>query len=131
MNANSPLAKKRRLLLLGGLAAGFLNGLLGAGGGILIVWILGKVLGDATDDGKDIFACALAVMLPISALSTLSYAFSGGIPDHNLGRFLLPGILGGLCGAFLLDRLRIGAVKTIFAVLVILSGIVMVVGRSS
>ena len=70
-------------------------------------------------------------MLPISALSTLSYAFSGGIPDHNLGRFLLPGILGGLCGAFLLDRLRIGAVKTIFAVLVILSGIVMVVGRSS
>lgn len=127
MNSQAKLASKRRLLLLGGLAAGFLNGLLGAGGGIVIVWILEKVLRDSTHDARDVFANALAVMLPISATSTVSYAISGGLPEGNISRFLLPAVLGGLLGAFLLDRISTRAVKRLFCLLVILSGIVMVV----
>ncbi|MBE6661865.1 MAG: hypothetical protein E7606_01135 [Ruminococcaceae bacterium] len=127
MNSQAKLASKRRLLLLGGLAAGFLNGLLGAGGGIVIVWILEKVLRDSTHDARDVFANALAVMLPISAMSTVSYAISGGLPEGNISRFLLPAVLGGLLGAFLLDRISTRSVKRLFCLLVILSGIVMVV----
>lgn len=127
MNSQIQLVKKRRLLLWGGLAAGFLNGLLGAGGGIVIIWILEKTLGYRTDDKRDVFANALAVMLPISAMSAISYAVSGGLPRDDITRFLFPAILGGLLGAFLLDRIGADTVKTLFCLLVILSGVVMVV----
>ena len=127
MNSHARHTKKRRLLLLGGLAAGFLNGLLGAGGGIVIIWILEKTVGHITDDKRDVFANALAVMLPISAMSTVSYAISGGLPQGDITRFLFPAVFGGLLGAFLLDRIGADAVKTLFCLLVILSGIVMVV----
>ena len=129
MNSQAKLASKRRLLLMGGLAAGFLNGLLGAGGGIVIVWILEQVLRDVTRDARDVFANALAVMLPVSAMSTVSYAISGGLPQGNIARFLLPAVLGGLLGAFLLDRISTRAVKRLFCLLVILSGILLIVGR--
>ena len=129
MNTTNQLAIKRRYLVLGGLVAGFLNGLLGAGGGIVIVWILEKAIGNATNDARDIFAGALAVMLPISAVSTVSYAISGNLPTEDITRFLLPAILGGLLGAFLLDKISVAAVKTLFCFLVILSGIIMVIGR--
>lgn len=129
MNSQIGLAAKRRLLLVGGLAAGFLNGLLGAGGGIVIVWILEKTIGSMTADKRDIFANALAVMLPISVMSAVSYAVSGNLPRGDVTRFLIPGVLGGLFGAFLLDKIGAGAVKTLFCLLVILSGIIMVVGR--
>ena len=127
MNSQIRLVKKRRLLLWGGLAAGFLNGLLGAGGGIVIIWILEKTLEYRTDDKRDVFANALAVMLPISAMSAISYAVSGGLPRDDITRFLFPAILGGLLGAFLLDRIGADTVKTLFCLLVILSGVVMVV----
>lgn len=129
MNSSNQLAVKRRYLLLGGLAAGFANGLLGAGGGIIIVWILAKAIGDITKDSRDVFANALAVMLPISFVSTVTYAISGSLPSDDVKRFILPAVLGGLLGAFLLDKIRADAVKTLFCFLVILSGILMVVGR--
>lgn len=129
MNTFDRLNVKRRVLLFGGLAAGFLNGLLGAGGGIVIIWILEKAMGDITRDSRDIFANALAVMLPISAVSTITYAISGSLPTEDITRFVLPAILGGLFGAFLLDKISTAAVKTLFCFLVILSGIMMVIGR--
>ncbi len=129
MNLSEKLKIKRRYLILGGLAAGVANGLLGAGGGIIIVWILQKAIGDLTGDSRDVFANALAVMLPISAVSAISYAVAGSMPRDDVSRFILPAILGGLVGAYLLDRLSIESVKTLFCVLVVLSGIIMVIGR--
>ena len=60
------------LLVLGGILSGFVNGLLGAGGGIIIVFILSKLLKES--DSRDVFANAICVMLPLSALSCLIYA---------------------------------------------------------
>lgn len=127
MNSQNQLAVRRHVLLLGGLAAGFVNGLLGAGGGIIIVWILEKALGGMARDGKDIFANALAVMLPVSAVSTISYALSGALPSGDITRFLIPAVLGGLLGAFLLDKFSTETTKTLFCALVILSGILMII----
>lgn len=129
MNTQNQLSVRRRFLILGGLAAGFANGLLGAGGGIIIVWTLTKALEGTVKDSKDIFANALAVMLPVSAMSAISYAARGSLPTDGILRFILPAVLGGVTGAFLLDRISAGAVKTLFSFLVILSGIIMVIGR--
>ena len=62
---------KRHLPLLvgGGLAVGLLGGLLGAGGGIVAVFVLGKVLKDTEADGKDVFANTVAIVIPLCIFS--------------------------------------------------------------
>ena len=122
---------KNAFLILGGLAAGFMNGLLGAGGGILLVFIMNAMIlrhGTSTDvDNRDILANALASMLPVTAVSVISYATRGALPKEDLSFFLIPAIIGGVGGAWLLDRMNATLVRTIFAIIVIFSGIAMIV----
>jgi len=122
---------KNAFLILGGLAAGFMNGLLGAGGGILLVFIMNAMIlrhGTSTDvDNRDILANALASMLPVTAVSVISYATRGALPKEDLSLFLIPAIIGGVGGAWLLDRMNATLVRTIFAIIVIFSGIAMIV----
>ena len=54
---------------LGGFGAGLLNGLLGAGGGMVVVPLL-SALGTA---GKKSHATALAVIVPLSVVSAVLY----------------------------------------------------------
>ena len=116
------------LLVLGGLAAGFLNGLLGAGGGILAVLVLGKTVGRAhAVDSRDLFAGALVSMFPVTVVSLIGYAMQGAVSMENAEILVLPAIAGGVGGAFLLDRLKVETLKRIFTVIVILSGIILLV----
>ncbi len=115
------------LLLLFGLAAGVVNGLLGAGGGILIVYALGYALGGQDADARDLYANALCVMLPISALSCMRYAMGGHLSVDGFSRYVLPALLGGLAGGLLLGRLKTHALKKLFGALVIYSGLVLII----
>ena len=111
-----------------GFAAGIVNGVLGAGSGVLIVYALQAVLGKTLTDSRDVFANATAVILPVSLFSTVSYFLHGAMPPAApLGRYLLPGVLGGLCGAWLLGRLPEVTVKRIFGGVILLSGLIMLV----
>lgn len=113
------------LLLFGGLATGLVNGLLGAGGGIVAVFVLVKALGPALTDRRDVFANAIAIILPLSTVSVISYAFSGAIPTAELGTMVLPAVLGGLLGGILLDRIDPLWIQLIFSAIVLYSGIAM------
>ena len=115
------------LLLLFGLSAGFVNGLLGAGGGILIVYALGYALGEQGTDARDLYANALCIMLPISALSCVRYAISGYLSLDGFSHYVLPALLGGLAGGILLGRLKTHALKKLFGALVIYSGLVLII----
>lgn len=110
-----------------GLLAGFLNGLLGAGGGIPVVFALSAVLKKEMADHRDLYANALCVMLPISAVSCLRYALAGNLQTEGFGIYALPAVLGGLAGGFLLGRLRGVWLKRLFGVLVIWSGVLLIV----
>lgn len=114
-------------LLAIGLAAGVANGLLGAGGGIVIVYGIGSVLGERLKDGNDVFATALCVMLPVSVVSCLIYAYRGHMSTEGFGIFAIPAIVGGAVGGFLLGKIRSDAVKKLFAALVVVSGILLIV----
>lgn len=116
---------KFTLLALGGLAGGLANGLLGAGGGIVMTFVLEKALEDEIER-RDIFANVIAATLPISLLSTAIYAGKGNISTERFSVFVIPAIVGGLVGAFLLSRISTVWLKRIFALLVIWSGIYMV-----
>ena len=115
------------ILLLFGFLAGTVNGLLGAGGGILIVYAMAYALRDVETDTRDFYANALCVMLPISALSCIRYAAGGHLPIESFSRYAIPALLGGIAGGFLLGRLKVGALKKLFAALVIYSGIVLII----
>lgn len=114
-------------LMLIGLTAGIANGLLGAGGGTVIVFGIARVLGDSLKDGNDVFATALCVMLPVSAVSCIIYALRGHINTQGFGAFALPAIIGGTVGGLLLGKVKAAWVKKLFAVLVIISGILLIV----
>lgn len=125
-------SQKTIFLIIGGLVAGFINGLLGAGGGILLVFMLGALLPTVEDDEteqsadkRDIFANALASMLPVTAISVISYAARGDIHLEGAEIYLFPAIIGGLLGAWLLDKLRFSTARRLFSIIVIASGIAM------
>lgn len=111
-------------LALGGLFAGFTNGLLGAGGGIIIVYLLSDLLKDKASS-RDIFANSLCVMFPVSLVSCAVYFLRGGIELSSMGLFLLPAILGGVIGGFALSRINTKFLKKIFSLLVIVSGAIL------
>lgn len=112
-------------LLLGGLITGLINGLLGAGGGIVAVFVLTKVLGSALTDRRDVFANAIAIILPLSLISVISYAIGGSMPRGELNLLVVPAVLGGLLGGILLDRIDPLIVQLIFSAIVLYSGITM------
>ena len=129
MNSQNTTKQHLPLLIGGGLAVGLLGGLLGAGGGIIAVFVLGKVLRDTEADGKDIFANTVAIVVPLCIFSLVNYASKGAIPMREASSLILPAILGGLLGGFLLDKLKVDAVRTLFGILILISGILMLSGR--
>jgi len=116
------------LPLLGiGLLAGFLNGLLGAAGGIAVVLGLRALFRNKPIDGHSFYTTAIAVMLPLSCLSAWRYARGGHLPSVSPWGLILPAVLGGALGALLLKSIKPQLLKRIFAAVVLVSGIILAV----
>ena len=105
--------------------AGGMNGFLGTGAGIVLVYLL-SYLNRGKREIKDNFAMAVVLVLPMSAVSLYFYV-KGGNVDYELLRIsVLPAILGGILGAYLMDKIDKRWLSLIFAALVIYSGFRMV-----
>lgn len=109
-----------------GLATGFTNGLLGAGGGIIALMGLRALFQKKGVNGHSFYATIIAVMLPLSALSAWQYHRAGHLPPVSFWHLILPSLLGGALGALLLRRISPHALNCIFSVVVLISGIVLV-----
>ena len=114
-----------RAILLG-FFAGLLNGLLGAGGGIILVRGAEKVLPREYHEGRDIFANALCVMLPLSAVSAIAYVLRGSVAGVDFAPFVLPAVIGGVGGGMLLAVIDTRLLRLIFSALVVWSGFSMI-----
>ncbi len=120
---------KKSLLALGflaaaGAAAGFCNGFLGAGGGIILLYAIKRInpVKGATAE-RDNFASVVAAVLPLCIVSAITYSGRGNFSGELFARLILPAAMGGVCGAFLTDKLNTSHIKNIFAVIVIVAGI--------
>ncbi|MBQ9802758.1 MAG: sulfite exporter TauE/SafE family protein [Clostridia bacterium] len=120
------LIKQAFFLLPLGLLAGFINGLLGAAGGIAVVLGLRALHGKRVANGRSFYTTALAVMLPLSILTVWQYAGKGHLPATSLEAVVFPALVGGACGALLLPHVPTGAMHRIFSVAVIVSGLLLV-----
>lgn len=115
-----------------GLAAGFLAGLLGIGGGFVIVpaltWILLKSPGMEGIAVHVAVATSLATMLVTSAFSVLAHQRKAAI-QWPLVRGLAPGLLiGAGLGAWLADRLPASGLGRIFGLLALAVGVKLLMG---
>ena len=116
------MKKETRFLLLLGGAAGFVNGLLGTGGGIILLF--GGLLAARSErsDTRDLFAGTALVTLLLSVVSAVIYFCRGKITTDGLAPYLLPALAGGALGAHLLDRLPTSLIERLFGVLVVVAG---------
>lgn len=111
--------------VLSGTAAGVVNGFIGTGGGIILIFVLSKLMGKSNT--KDTFATVIAAILPMSAVSAISYYNQGNVPLGKTAVYIVPAVIGGVIGAIWLDKIKVNWLKLIFCGLVVYAGIKMTV----
>jgi uncharacterized protein len=122
---SAPRLDRRRLIesILVGIVAGFLAGLFGVGGGILMVPALVMVM---RMDQRLAHGTSLAAVVPIAVASTLSYAISGEV-DWPVVACLAAGAVGGaVVGTHLLGFLPQKVLGWAFALLLFATAVRMV-----
>jgi uncharacterized membrane protein YfcA len=110
--------RKWRVLPLGA-AAGFLNGLFGAGGGMAAVPML-KALGVPREACH---ATSLAIILPLAVASGLLYLRAGSFALGETFAYLPGGVAGAVFGAWLLPRLNTETLRRIFGCVILLAAV--------
>ena len=110
---------KKVFTALCGMLIGLINGTVGAGGGLVAVPLL-KSGGLPT---KDAHSTAVALLMPISAVSAVTYLYAGHVTFSDAAPYFLPSVLGAVAGVILMKYIPTGALKKIFAVFMIYAGV--------
>lgn len=118
-------------LIMTGIASGFLAGLLGVGGGIVIVPILAYLLETSGIHSQTpmhvAIASSLAIIVPTSLISARAHYRLGNVDSaviRRLGPFVFIGALGGAVVANGLDN---SALKVLFGALAVVIGVMFLV----
>jgi uncharacterized membrane protein YfcA len=111
------------ILILIGLAAGFLSGLIGIGGGVLIVPALVVLAGFSQKMAQ---GTSLGILLlPVGILAVIQYYKQGYLDLKYVGIISLAFVLGGLLGSKLALSLSDEKMKKIFAIVMMVIAIKM------
>ena len=103
-----------------GVATGFMSGLFGVGGGILMV--PGLVF-FARFDQRRAHATSLAAMLPIALAGLITYVINDGIDWPLTGLLALGSVFGAVVGTALLTRMSKRALTIVFAVPLVIAAV--------
>ena len=85
-------------ITLAGAAAGFVNGLFGAGGGMVLVPLL-QLLTDIEED--QLFPASVSIIMPVCIISLTARAMIAPLPIDKALPHLIGGLLGGLAAGTL------------------------------
>ncbi len=105
--------------------AGFTNGLLGAGSGIIFM-LVSRLVNKNDADGKRMYTFAVMCVIPVSVVSLLMYP-GGLIGAADIAKLLPLGIIGGYLGAVVKKRINAALLGIAFAAITVYSGISMFV----
>ena len=105
---------------IAGGAAGAVNGLFGAGGGMVLVPLL-TILTKLKEE--QVFPASVSIILPICSVSLITTAAKNGIPIGEAWPFLLGSIPGGMLAAFFSRRLPVKLHHKILGIMILWGGI--------
>lgn len=107
---------------IAGFIIGVINSLLGSGGGMISVpYLKSKGLTQAQAQANSI-----AVILPLSILSTLFYLHQGAYRISDAFIYLPAGIIGAIIGGLTLNKIPSKVLKSVFCAFMIWAGIRMI-----
>lgn len=105
--------------VLYGILIGTVNGMLGAGGGMLAVPAL-KKLGL---EQKKAHSNAVAVILPITVISVALYIWQGNVKLSDAFIYIPGGLVGSLLGTLVLSKISPTLLKRIFGGFMVWAGV--------
>ena len=105
-----------------GIGAGFLSGLFGVGGGILIVPGLVLLLGMAQ---RTAHGTSLAAIIPIALSGAAGYALDGAVDWTAAGLLTIGAVVGAVVGTRLLGRIPDRGLRLLFAALMLVTAVVL------
>lgn len=108
-----------KCIVAGGLAGG-LNGLFGAGGGLVLVPLFIHWL---KMEEKHAFATSVAVILPLSIVSYVLFCMQGGNVWEEALPYLVGGVIGGLLSAKLFRAVSAVWLHRLFGILLLYGGV--------
>ncbi|MFO7656440.1 MAG: sulfite exporter TauE/SafE family protein [Bacteroidales bacterium] len=115
------------LLILVGLAAGFLAGTFGVGGGIIIVPALVLIFGMSQHNAQ---GTSLVVLLfPVGILAVWNYYKQGYVNFKFALVLIIFFVIGGYFGSMLSIGLNHNTLKKIFGILMLVAGVQMIFGK--
>lgn len=122
MKKNKKISKW--LISLLSVGVGLINGFFGGGGGMLCVPLIEKGL---KVENKKAHATTIAVILPLSIISSVVYILNNKMDFFNLSMVTIGVVLGGVVGAFLLKKLNNKVIRIIFALAMLIAGFKLVI----
>lgn len=105
---------------LSGAAAGLVNGLFGAGGGMVLVPMLihyGKL------EDKKAFSSAVCIILPLCLISIAVYWTKQLLPFKEALPYLLGGLIGGTLGGILFKKVSVQFLHKLFGIIIFWGGL--------
>lgn len=103
-----------------GAAAGIINGLLGAGGGMVLVPML---IGWCGLEDKRAFATAISIILPLCIVSIIVYGCHAALPLKEALPYLIGGAVGGGIGGLVFRKMSARFLHKLLGALILWGGI--------
>ncbi len=117
------MKKNKSTLIIIGIITGFINGIFGSGGGILVVAALVFLIG-LTD--YKAHATAISIILPLSIISSSIYIMNHSIHFKTAIPVVIGGVLGSFIGAKILNKIPVHILRKVFGSVIIYSAIKMI-----
>lgn len=112
--------KKYIGFILAGGIAGVVNGLFGAGGGMVLVPFLSRY---TNLKEQQIFPCSVSIILPICIVSVCTGIERNGLPLHEGWPYLIGGAFGGFLASVLGHHIPAKYLHRILGILILWGGI--------
>lgn len=106
--------------MIAGAAAGAVSGFFGAGGGLILVPLLSRVV---NVDEHLLFPSSLSIMLPLCITALLMQAFQNPIPWMDAAPYLIGSIPGGIAAGVLSRRVPTVWLHRILGAFILTGGI--------
>ncbi|MFA5056278.1 MAG: sulfite exporter TauE/SafE family protein [Dehalococcoidia bacterium] len=109
--------------ILGGLVAGFLSGLMGVGGGVVLIPVMVLLMGLDQHSAQGISLAAIAVIAFFGAFTHLKQK----TVRNDIAMYVAPSaVCYGLLGSFLADRIDANILRDMVGVIIIITGVLAV-----